>query len=329
MRNRLQYLMPILQYLGALFWIFAAVVLAPILVLFLRLRAGREEVSVRCYLVPAVLSCLLGILFRRRGRLPSLDARRAMLVCALGWIGISAVGALPLWLGLEIGYLDAFFEAVSGFTTTGITMLQGLDDLPDSILFWRAFIQWLGGLGILTFFLAVMFTAGTAHALFNAESHKIFSKRPAPGLFHTVRILWAIYLAFTVLIVALQMLAGVNLFDAIAHSFTALSTGGYSPYDESIGYYAEHADVYPHYAAIEYILALGMLLGGINFFVHYRILNGRLRALWDSTEMRLFWAILIGVLVLVIVDRVVKLPAKSIEETSPAHGSPRCRNCCS
>ena len=120
-----------------------------------------------------------------------------MLVCALGWICISLVGALPLKMGLGVKYLDAYFEAVSGFTTTGITMLQGLDVMPRSVIFWRALTQWLGGLGILTFFLAVAFSGGTAHQLFSAESHKIFSKRPAPGIFHTLRILWLIYAGFT------------------------------------------------------------------------------------------------------------------------------------
>ena len=102
-----------------------------------------------------------------------------MILCALGWIVVSAAGAVPFWLGLKLSFLDAYFETVSGFTTTGITMLTGLDDMPRSILFWRSFIQWLGGVGILTFFLAVLYTGGSAHRLFGAESHKVFSRRPA------------------------------------------------------------------------------------------------------------------------------------------------------
>ena len=297
MRNRFGWLMPILGYLGALFWMFGFVMLAPIGVLLYYRHCGNEEVAVWCYILPAAFALLLGLFLKRRWAFASLDSRGAMMACALGWICVSALGALPFYMALDVGYLDAFFESVSGFTTTGITMLTGLDYMPRSILFWRSFIQWLGGLGILTFFLALVYTGGTAHQLFTAESHKIFSKRPVPGLFHTLRILWAIYAALTMLIIALLRLEGMGLFDAVCHSFTALSTGGYSPYDASIDYYRQVG--HPHYIAIEYTLTLGMLLGGINFVVHYRVLTGHIGSLWDNLEMRLLWAILGGALVLV------------------------------
>ena len=223
-----------------------------------------------------------------------------MLLCAIGWIGISALGALPFWHGLGVSYLDAYFESVSGFTTTGITMLTRLDGMPRSILFWRALIQWLGGLGILTFFLLLVSAGGSATVLFSAETHKIFSKRPAPGLFHTLRILWSIYAAFTLLIAAMLVAAGTSVFDAISHSFTCLSTGGYSPYDASIAHYGLSGQ--GHYVAIEYILILGMVLGGANFLIHYRILTGGLSALWDNLEMKLWWGILAAATALVALD---------------------------
>ena len=313
MRNRLNYFAPVVHHLGALFWIFGFVLLVPLLVLAPCARAGQNEVSAWTFVLPAMIAWLLGFILKRGRASAPMDCRRSMLVCALGWILISALGALPFWLGLPVSCLDAYFESVSGFTTTGITMLRGLDRMPRSVLFWRSFIQWLGGLGILTFFLAVAFTGGTAHQLFSAESHKIFSRRPAPGLFHTLKILWVIYAGFTLVTVAVLRVEGLTVFDAFAHAFTALSTGGYSPHDLSIRY-CENAG-YAHFVAIEYTLVIAMLLGGINFFVHYRVLTGGIRALWDNLEMRLFWSILAGAFFLVALNRFMKCEVESVGET--------------
>jgi len=290
MRNRIQEFLPILGYLGALFWVFGLIMLSSLLVTAFYANAGEAEVNPKCFLLPAGLALALGFVLKRRLGFPPIDSRGSMFVCALGWLAVSALGALPLWMGLEgLSYLDAFFEAVSGFTTTGITMLQGLDHMPRSLLFWRSLMQWLGGLGILTFFLAVSFTGNAAQHLFSAESHKIFSKRPAPGLTHTLAILWGIYAGFTALVAILLGAQGVGLYDAVSHAFTALSTGGYSPHDASIDFY--RAAGYTHYRTIEYTIILAMLLGGINFFIHYRVLAGGVSALWDNLEMRLFWMI--------------------------------------
>jgi len=300
MRHRLDYFLPMLAYLGAVFRVFGLLLLLPLLVLVIYREQEPREVSHLCFMAPAALALLLGLLLKGTRRLKPLDSRRSMLLCAVAWIGISGLGALPFSLGVPASYLDAYFEAVSGFTTTGITMFNGLDEMPRSILFWRAFIQWLGGLGILTFFLAVVATGDSAHALFSAESHKIFAKRPAPSLFRTLRILWSIYAGYTVLVAGLLVVWGVGVYDAVVHSFTALSTGGYSPYDASIGYYREAG--YVHFRAIENVIILGMLLGGINFFVHYRALTGGIRALWDNMEMKLWWIIVAGATALVAVS---------------------------
>ena len=300
MRNRLSYFRPILDYLGLLTWVFGLLMLVPLAARWAFAQSGRAEAPAAAFWTPAAVALAMGLIAKRRGRFPALDNRRAMILCALGWIWISAIGAVPFWLGLRIGFLDAYFETVSGFTTTGITMLQGLDSMPVSILFWRSFIQWLGGLGILTFFLAVLYRGGAAGPLFSAESHKIFAKRPVPGLFNTLRILWAIYAAFTVLVAAGLSLAGLGIFDALAHSMTALSTGGYSPHDASIAHYRQAG--YQHFVVIEYITIFGMLLGGINFFVHHRVVRGSVRALWDSMEMRLWWAIVFGCTGIVMLD---------------------------
>ena len=306
MRNRFQFLLPVLDYLGALLWTSGFVLFVPLVILAIYRKSEYGEVNPFSFIIPAILALALGLVLKRSPGFKPLDSRGAMLLCVIGWIVVSAIGALPLWIAGTAGYLDSFFEAVSGFTTTGITMLSNLDAMPRSILFWRALMQWLGGLGILAFFLAVASAGGSAHALFHAESHKIFSERPAPGLFHTLKILWSIYVLFTLLITGLLIVEGMSVFDAVAQSMTALSTGGYSPHDQSIGYYAAHAGLYPHYVLIEYTVIVAMLVGGMSFLVHYRVLRGQISALWDHFEIKVFWAIVLGATVLVMTGCLVR-----------------------
>jgi trk system potassium uptake protein TrkH len=300
-------------YLGALLLMFGFVLVVPLAVQFLYAQQGEVEAPVHTFLVPGAASLFLGLVLKRRKVLAQLDTRRSMILCALAWIAISLVAAAPFVIALGVSWLDAFFESVSGFTTTGITMLTGLDRMPRSILFWRSLTQWLGGLGILTFFLVVTTAGGSAHRLFSAESHKIFSKRPAPGLLHTLKILWGIYAALTGLIVLLLVVEGMSLYDAVSHAFTALSTGGYSPYDASIAHYGGAG--YPYARAIEYTLILGMVLGGTNFFIHYRLLTGDVRSLWDNLEARLWWGLLAGATGILVLDRVLRNGWGDVEAT--------------
>ncbi len=306
MRNRWQYFSPLLDYLGLLLWVSGLIMIVPIAMHAYFAIRGFTEVPIHTFILPALLSIGGGAWLKRDYESPPIDDRQAMMLCALGWIVVSAFGALPFCLGIKMSFIDAYFETVSGFTTTGITMLGGLDKLPFSILFWRAFIQWLGGLGILTFFLAVLYTGGSAHRLFSAESHKVFSKRPAPSIFRTLRILWLIYAAYTVIITLLLVLQGMSLFDSACHSMTALSTGGYSPHDLSIAYYSTHPEQFPYYIWMEYTLILGMVLGGMNFFVHFRLISEGISALWDNLEMKLFWFIVVGSTALIFFERLLK-----------------------
>ena len=195
--------------------------------------------TVLAFVIPAACSLVVGLVLRRGFEPGEYGVTGSMLICALGWILVSAFGALPFVIGIGSTYLDGYFEAMSGFTTTGITVFTGLDAMPRSILFWRSLTQWVGGLGILSFFLAVTFRVGAAHHIFGAESHKISAKRPVPGLFNTVKILWGIYGLFTVLSVLVLSLEGMPVFDSFNHTMTALSTGGFSPYDASIAHYHE------------------------------------------------------------------------------------------
>ena len=287
MRNRFDTVHTVLNYSGRIFIFFGVVTLLPLIcvAVFGELRDGYS--TALAFLVPSVLSFILGMILKKVFREGKNYTVSSMLVCGVAWTGCSAIGAIPFVIALGTGYLDAYFETMSGFTTTGITMLSGLDTMPASILFWRSLTQWLGGIGILAFVLAVGLKGLGAHTLFSAESHKIDMGRPVPGLFNTIRILWMIYAGLTLAVFGGLVLSGMSVFDSLCHSFTALSTGGYSPHDTSIEYYRLMG--FSHYIVIEYVIIAGMLLGGINFLVHYRAIRGGLLSFFDCVEMKYFW----------------------------------------
>jgi trk system potassium uptake protein TrkH len=300
-RNRFSTINVVFNLLGSLLVILGFVLLLPIIVVMVSGELHRGTSTLAAFCISSLAAFTSGIILRAVFKTGPLSLVQSMLVCTLGWIGFSALGALPFILIIRTSFLNGFFEAMSGFTTTGITMFTGLDSLPKSLLFWRSLTQWVGGLGILTFFLAVTYRGGGAHMLFGAESHKIGMERPVPGLANTLKILWGIYSGFTLLIIGALCISGVSLFDSVCHSFTALSTGGFSPYDASIGYYATTG--YAYYRWIEYILIIGMFLGGTNFLIHYRIVHRDWKALFDTQEMRFWWILIVIFTGLIFIER--------------------------
>ncbi len=303
MRNNWQTFQAVIRSVGSLLFILGVFLLLPLVPVFIYGEYAAGPLTLFAFIVPAGLAIILGMITRKYLPPGEITNTQAMLVCCLGWIVFSLIGALPFCIALGAGYLDAVFETMSGFTTTGITLFSGLDAMPKSILFWRSLTQWIGGLGILTFFLAVGFRGGSAHRLFGAESHKIETGRPVPGLANTLKILWGIYILFTLLICAGLVMSGMPFFDGVCHTFTALSTGGFSPHDASIGYYRSPA--HPHFIAIEYVIMVGMFLGGTNFLIHYRILKGRFRSLYDNTEMRYWLGFIALFIILILLEEVI------------------------
>ncbi|VAW79984.1 Trk potassium uptake system protein TrkH [hydrothermal vent metagenome] len=224
----------------------------------------------------------------------NLRRRDGFIVVVFFWVVLSLLGAIPLMLGTHMTFVDALFEAVSGFTTTGATVIVGLDSLPPSILYYRQQLQWLGGMGLVVLAIAVLPMLGIGGAqLYRAET-------PGPGkeekitprLVQSARALWMIYVGLTLLCATAYWLAGMPLFDAVAHSFSTVSTGGFSTHDASLGYFDS--------AAIELVATLFMLLGGINFGVHYMVLRDRNpMRYFQNTEVRSYLLIIV-VLLLVI-----------------------------
>jgi trk system potassium uptake protein TrkH len=288
----------VLSILGSLFIFLGGFLLIPLLVALVSREVSSQ--TVLAFILPSSLAFSIGILLRVTLPRQAPNNIQATLACSLGWLTFSAIGGLPFFLGLSQTYLDSFFEAMSGFTTTGITMFTGLDGMPRCMLFWRSLTQWIGGLGILTLFLAVIRPGVSAHRLFGAESHKITVGRPVPGVAHTIRILWIIYAGFTAFIFLSLFAARVSWFDSICHSFTALSTGGFSPYDASIEHFRMIG--HPHFILVEYILILGMLMGGTSFLVHYRVLKGHWRALFDNIEMKFWWGFILAFVGLIVAE---------------------------
>lgn len=311
MRNKFKTFHSVINALGSLLIINGFLLLIPFFTTIIFKEYQNSNLTVNSFFLTIIISFALGTISKALFRYSGISKIQAVFICSLGWIVISLLGSLPFIFIQRMALIDAFFETVSGFTTTGITMIDNIPSLPRSLLIWRQFIQWVGGLGILTFFL-VVFSRSGEHKIFTAETHKINMKRVVPGMHHSIRILWIIYISFTILIALLLFLLDCSIFDSISHALTTLSTGGYSPYDASIGHYA--AINHPHFKLIEYVIIFGMFLGGTNFLIHYRLIKGDVKSLWDNLEIR-YWLSLIALfVVLVFLERLFK--ANLLEEIS-------------
>ncbi|MCF7858003.1 MAG: TrkH family potassium uptake protein [Candidatus Cloacimonetes bacterium] len=313
MKNPFKTMNVVLNFLGSLLVVLGIVLLFPlvIVVVFGEFRSGLSTLT--AFLLSSVLSVVIGLLLLKIFKRGVPNPVQAIFICSLGWVTVSALGAIPFVIALNTSYLNAYFETMSGFTTTGITMFTGLDTMPKSIIFWRALTQWVGGLGILTFFIAVMSHAGSAHQLFGAESHKIETRRPVPGLKNTVKILWSIYVFYTIFIILNLIIAGAPGFESICHGFTTLSTGGFSPFDASIAHYRDIG--HPNFIWIEYIIIFGMLLGGTNFLIHFRVLRGDFKALYDNSEIRYWFGFITLFVTLILLERFINLLPGALNTT--------------
>lgn len=258
----------------------------------------------RGYLIPAAVAIAAGLTIRiRRPAVFTLTQHEALLVTTAAWLSMGVLGAAPFVLILDTPPVDALLESVSGFTTAGTTMLTGLDTLPTSVLVWRMLTQWLGGLGILLIVLLVGQSRGSqAHSLLSAEGVKVNSGRLSLNFQRAAIRFTAIYVILTVSQLLITWLLGMPLFDSVYHAMTTVSTGGFSPHDESLAFYRNRPDLFPHFMAIELVVVGFMLAGGVNFYVLYRLGHGQLRALWDGLEMRVLWGVVGGSTLIVAVS---------------------------
>lgn len=278
----------VLRVLGLLLMVFSATMLPPILV---------SQIYHEFLWFPFLISFIVTFLFGLLLWLPcrkfnsEIKVREGFLIAALFWIVLSFFGSLPFILTHlpEVNWTDAIFESVSGLTTTGTSVFQGIDQLPFSILYYRQQLQFLGGMGIVVLAIAILPMLGIGGMqLFRTEiPGPVKDQKLTPRIAETAKTLWLIYLGLTASCALAYWLAGMTGFEALVESFSTVSTGGFSVHDDSLGYYQS--------TEIEIIASFFMLSGAVNFGLHYTFLNRRsFFTYWKDAECRAFlWIIFI------------------------------------
>ncbi len=269
----------VLHVVGTLLlWVAAAMV--PSVVVSLQ-----EGHAVAWLLSAGITAGIGGLLWVLTPREISINPREGLVTVGLGWIFVVLAGSIPFVLVGVAPFEKAFFESVSGFTTTGATIFPAIEDLPDSILLWRSVTHWLGGMGIIVLGVAILPMLGVGGAqLFHAEVPGVSGDRLTPRIASTARLLWVVYAFFTGVLAVLYLALGMTPFDAINHSFSALATGGFSTRTASMAYYSP---------AIQWVTVLFMIIAGTNFALHYQMLTGRFQVMFKDYEWRWYAGMLL------------------------------------
>ena len=271
---------------------------------------GYGESDLSGFLYSCGISVLIGTplwFFTRKGH--NLTNKDGFAIVTFAWILTGIVGALPFYLSNAIPNItDAFFESMSGVTTTGATILgsaitlphlpNGIESLPHGILFWRSFIQWIGGMGIVVFTIAILPLLGVGGVqLFKAEVPGPVSDKIRPRVKETAKFLWMVYLGITSVEIIMLGIAGMDWFDAICHSFTTMPTGGFSTKNASIGYYDN--------VGIHYIIILFMFIAGVNFTLHFRAITGDLKSYFRDSEFITYSSLIFVITIVISISLVI------------------------
>lgn len=258
-----------------------------------------KESSKNIFSFLTVIAILLSIGFlatMKRPKKMSMQAKDGFVIVALSWIFLSFFGALPFVLSGQIpSLIDAFFETASGFTTTGSSILQDVESLSHSMLFWRSFTHLIGGMGVLVFALAVLPASGleSVHVMKAEVPGPVFGKLVAK-MRVTARILYGIYLLLTGVLVLLLFLGGMSLFDSVVHAFGAAGTGGFGIKANSVAYYTS--------SYIHVVLGIAMLVFSVNFNLYYLVMIGQGKKILESEEFRLFAFIVVSAITMIFID---------------------------
>lgn len=243
---------------------------------------GHEECA-DAILISAGVTFLSGIFLNIIGteeREQAVGKRESFLVVSLSWTIMSAFGMLPYYLSGEIPNIsDAYFETMSGFSTTGATILHNIDEISHGLLFWRSLTQWIGGIGIIVFALVLLpMVGGNASVLYEAETTGIVRQRFRPRIGQVAKRLFFTYVFVTSILIVLLWLGPMNLFDSVCHALSTMSTGGYSTKQDSIAYWDSNY--------VEYVLSLFMFIGGVNFALIFFLLQGTVSKIAKDEEFR-------------------------------------------
>lgn len=241
-------------------------------------------ISILCSIAVAVISGFALIKISNPG-LKVIYAKEGFVITALAWIVLSAIGALPFFISREIpSYIDAFFETASGFTTTGASILTDSTVMSKGLLFWRSFTQWIGGMGMLVFVMAII------PSLSDRSIHLLRAEAPGPAvgkivpkIKETTRILYIIYIAITAVEILFLLLGGMNLYESCLHAFGTAGTGGFGVRADSIASYSPY---------IQWVITVFMFLFGVNFNLYYLMLIKRIRTATKSMELRTYIGII-------------------------------------
>ncbi|MCK9255180.1 MAG: TrkH family potassium uptake protein [Bacteroidales bacterium] len=249
-----------------------------------------SEIDFQFLLISAIITFLVGLLLV----IPNfkidkkVDKRESYLIVSLAWIVLSLFGSLPFFIsGYIPNFTDAFFETMSGFTTTGASILDNIESLPHGLLFWRSLTQWIGGMGIIVLSIATIpIVKSGGMQLFVAEVPGISTDKLHPRIKGTAKKLWLVYISLTFILSVLLFFSGMDWFDAINHAFTTMATGGYSTKQASIAYWSA--------PSIHYIILVFMILSGINYSVLYFGLTGKIKKLIKNTEVKFYLFLIIS-----------------------------------
>lgn len=237
--------------------------------------------------------------------------RESFAIVTLGWILASIFGALPyVFTGTFMSITDAYFETMSGFTTTGASVLTNIEVLSHGILFWRSLTHWLGGMGIMVLFVALLSQLGGGGLqMFKAEVPGPVAEKLKPRIQESAKILWTTYVILSGAMVLLLLFGGMNFFDALCHTFGTMATGGFSTKNLSIGYYDS--------AYIQWVIILFMFAAGVNFALFYLALSKKINSFWQSEEFRFYLFITVGSMLIIFIYLMLKQQG-GIEETMRA-----------
>jgi trk system potassium uptake protein TrkH len=257
--------------------------------------------------ITLISGCIL-YLFTKKHKREDIRHREAFIIVTLTWIIMSFFGSvLFLLTGTFNSFTDAYFESMAGFTTTGASVLTNIEVVPKGILFWRSMTQWIGGMGIIVFALAILPLLGTGGMqLFKAEVPEISVDKLRPRIIDTAKALWIIYVALTATNAILLYTAGMSVYDAVCHSFTTMATGGFSTKNDSIVHFKN--------PSIEYITSLFMFLAGINYSLYFYVFKGNFSRLWKSNEFK-FYLTMVTIATLLITMHVWKSSYESLVES--------------
>jgi len=273
---------PVLHVLGALLTVIG---------LFILVSAGwalyYHEDELSHFTISSLIAIVCGLgLWKIGSSKPIVQVREGFAIVALGWTGMALFGALPFYISGAIpSFTDSVFESMSGFTTTGASILTDIESLPRSILFWRSFTHWLGGMGIIVFSLAILPILGIGGMqLFKAEAPGPTKDKLTPRVRETAKVLWVVYVLLSAAETILLMICGMDLFEALCHTFGTMATGGFSTRNTSIAAYEN--------SWIHWIIIVFMIMAGANFALHYRAMAGKPLTYFKDAEFRFYLKVL-------------------------------------